>query len=312
MTAAFLIILLASGIFILTYESMKDLYDAVRIIFKRLLLSFRGTDFTEKGEVWEHVRILMGITLGMGKDRSVMAFFGLSGLLSLSSMVLLSGKVPLELNILSSLLGAFLPYIMLLIRREKLRIQSSKEGEKMLRELMDNYKIYYFNMKEAIDRTAMTLRDAPRSKRILTGLSRGLDRAGSERSISRLLEEFSLSINTSWSNTLKNLMYFSLVYGVRVDEGMEDLGSTLKSARMVEEYSRRENNESSLMIKYMVPFIYLMTAVSGIRIFGLGAEKFMHYQFGTEVGATWFTILAVIYIISYIVNLFLSENKLDL
>jgi hypothetical protein len=201
---------------------------------------------------------------------------------------------------------------MLLIRREKLRIQSSKEGERMLRELMDNYKIYYFNMKEAIDRTAMTLRDAPRSKRILTGLSRGLDRAGSERSISRLLEEFSLSINTSWSNTLKNLMYFSLVYGVRVDEGMEDLGSTLKSARMVEEYSRRENNESSLMIKYMVPVIYLMTAVSGIRIFGLGAEKFMHYQFGTEVGATWFTILAVIYIISYIVNLFLSENKLDL
>ena len=312
MTAAFLLMLFIAGLFILTYDQMKDVYGACKELFKKILMSFKGSDLTDRGEVWENVRMLLGITLGMGKDRSVRLFFGLSGAFSLSSMVLLSGRVSLMLNITASVLGAFIPYLMLLIRREKLRVRSSREGERMLRELMDNYKIYYFNMKEAIDRTAVTLKNAPGSRRILTGLSRGLDRAGSERSIVRLLEEFSLSINTSWANTLKNLMYFSLVYGIRVDEAMEDLRDTLKSARMVEEYSKRENNESSLMIKYMVPLIYLMTAAGGVKIFGLGAEKFLHYQFGTEVGITWFTTFLVIYIISYIVNLFLSENKLDL
>ena len=128
----------------------------------------------------------------------------------------------------------------------------------------------------------------------------------------RLLEEFRLSINTSWSNTLKNLMYFSLVYGIRVDEGMEDLTETLKSARKVEEYSKRENNESVIMLKYLVPLTYLMTVIAGVRVFGLGAEKFLHYQFGTEVGATWVTVFLIVYTISYMVNSFLSQNKLDL
>jgi hypothetical protein len=167
-------------------------------------------------------------------------------------------------------------------------------------------------MKEAIDKTAMSLKKAPGSRKILANLSRGLDRAGSEGSMMKLLEEFSLSINTSWSNTLKNLMYFALVHGIRVDEALEDLSGTLKSARAVEEFSKRENNESSMMIKYLVPLTYLMTVYAGVEFFGLGAEKFLEYQFQTEVGATWFTIFILVYTTSYIVNSFLSRNKLDL
>ena len=102
----------------------------------------------------------------------------------------------------------FLPYLFLRIKMEKIRIKGSHEGEVMLSELTENYKIYYYNMKEAIDKTAVSLKNAPGSRRLLVNLSRGLDRAGSERSMMKMLEEFSLSINTSWANTLKNLMYF--------------------------------------------------------------------------------------------------------
>lgn len=312
MTAIFLLMLFASGLFILSYDYMKDIYREFFAIVRKAAYSFKGSDLTEKGEVWEKVRLVMNITLGMGKDRAVRLFFIVSGSMSLICMVMLSGRVSLGINVISSVIAAFLPYLMLRIRMEKMRIKSSGEGERMLQELMDSYKIYYYNMKEAIDKTAISLEDAPGSRRILTNLSRGLDRAGSERSIARLLEEFSLSINTSWANTLKNLMYFSLVHGIRVDEAMEDLRQTLKSARMVEEYAKRENNESSIMIRYLVPFIYFMTAYGGIRIFGLGTEKFIHYQFGTEVGATWFTIFIIVYTTSYMVNSFLSKNKLDL
>ena len=182
----------------------------------------------------------------------------------------------------------------------------------MLAELTENYKINYYNMKEAIDRTAMSLDDAPSMRRIMLNLSRGLGRAGSEGSIARLLSEFSLSINTSWAGVLKNLMYFSLVHGIRVDEALTDLSLTLRRAREVEEYARRENNESNLMLKYLVPVMYILTIAGGVRFFGLGWKKFIYYQFETGVGLTWFTISLMIYAISYIVNSYLSKNKLDL
>ena len=67
-----------------------------------------------------------------------------------------------------------------------------------------------------------------------------------------------------------------------------------------------------MMIKYLVPLTYLMTVYAGVEYFGLGTEKFLKYQFGTEVGATWFTIFIIVYIISYMANSFLSRNKLDL
>ncbi len=312
MTAAFLMMILVSGLFILTYEGMKDIYSTAGAIIEKTAGSFKGTDLTDKGELWERVRIVLGITLGLGKDRAVRAFFVFSGILSSAAVTLLAGRVSLWLTALAAVTAAFTPYLMLRIKMEKMRISGSHEGEAMLAELTENYKLYYYNMKEAIDRTAISLKDAPGSKRILTNLSRGLDRAGSEKSIARMLEEFSLSINTSWSNTLKNLMYFSLIHGIRVEDALEDLSGTLKSARSVEEFAKRENNESSLILRFMVPLTYLMTVYTGVVFLGLGPERFLHYQFGTEVGATWFTIFIMVYAISYMVNSFLSKSKLDL
>ena len=312
MTAVFLLAVFLAGLFILSFDSMKDIYEALILIVKKTADAFKGTDLTDRSELWERVRIVLGITLGMGKDRSVRAFFAISGIFSVTAMVLLAGRVALWLNALAAVTAAFLPYALLRIRMEDMRISGSHEGERMLAELTENYKIHYYNMKEAIDKTAMSLKKAPGSRKILANLSRGLDRAGSEGSMMKLLEEFSLSINTSWSNTLKNLMYFALVHGIRVDEALEDLSGTLKSARAVEEYSKRENNESAMMIKYLVPLTYLMTVYAGVEFFGLGAEKFLEYQFGTEVGATWFTVFILVYTTSYIVNSFLSRNKLDL
>ena len=312
MIAAFLVILLLTGIFVLTYDWMEDVYKALGFLFKALIDSFKGVELTDRSELWERVRVVMGITLKMGTDRAVRLFFAVSGVLSFACMVVLGSRVSLWMNALASVMMFFAPYMMLRFRMERIRIRSSLEGEILLSELTENYKIYYYNMKEGIDRTALTIEDAPDSKRILQNLSLGLQRAGSERSITRLLEEFALSINTSWAGTLKNLMYFSLVHGIRVDEALEDLSATLRRAREVKEFARRENNESRLMLKYMIPLGYGLTILAGVRYFGLGWEKFWHYQFQTEAGMTWITASLIVYAISYMVNLYLSESKLDL
>ncbi|MBR6473374.1 MAG: hypothetical protein IKS99_06615 [Firmicutes bacterium] len=312
MIVVFLVMLLVFGIFVLTYDHMSVLYKAAGEVIKALIDSMKGTEVTERGEYWERVRTVLGITMSMGTDRAVKVFLTVSCLNCLAVTVLVGGRVSLALSSVSAVMAFFVPYALLRLRMERIRIKSSLEGETLLAELTENYKIYYYNMKEGIDRTAMTIEDAPDSKRILQNLSRGLQRAGSEASISRLLSEFSLSINTSWANTLKNLMYFSLVHGIRVDEALEDLSATIRRAREVKEYAKRENNESSLMIKYLVPLAYALTVLGGVKFFDLGWDKFLYYQFQTEVGMTWITASCIVYAISYMVNLFLSESKLDL
>ena len=312
MLVLFLLLLTFAGAFVLTYDYMEDVYREIIRLIRKCIDSFRGVELTDRGEVWERIRVVLGITLGMGTDRAVRTFIAFSALLSFTVTILVGARIPLRLTCAASVMMAFLPYLLLLLRMSRIRIRSSHEGEILLSELTENYKIYYHNMREAIDRTASEIRDAPDSRKILMNLSRGLGRAGSEKSIMRLLEEFSLSINTSWANTLKNLLYFSLVHGIRVDEALEDLSITIRRAREVQEYARRQNNESSLMIKYLVPFTYGLTVVGGVRFFGLGWQKFFHYQFETEAGLTWLTIFLLVYAISYIVNSYLSESKLDL
>ena len=312
MLIIFLLMVTLFGVFVLTYDYMEDIYKELIRLIRKLVDSYKGVELTDKDEVWERVRAVLGITMGMGTDRAVRAFMIISGTFCVSSMFILGSRVSLKLACAAAVMSAFTPYILLMIRMARIRIRSSHEGEILLAEITENYKIYYYNMREAIDRTAAGIEDAPDSKKILMNLSRGLGRAGSEKSINRLLEEFSLSINTSWANILKNLMYFSLVHGIRVDEALEDLSLTIKRAREVEEYARRQNNESNMMIKYLVPISYGLTVFGGVRVFGLGWQKFFHYQFETGVGLTWLTIFLLVYVTSYIVNSYLSECKLDL
>lgn len=312
MLIVFLILLLLFGIYILTYDYMKDLYAEAGRIISKTRESFRGTDITKKGKLWERIRLTLGVSLGMGTDRAVRAFIVISLMMAVPVILMTGGRISLFLALSASATAALSPYVLLRIRMEKIRMRSSHEGEIFLSELTENYKLNYYNMKEAIERTAISMDEAPDTRRILMNLSRGLGRAGSEESINRLLNEFSLSISTSWAKTLKNLMYFSLVHGIRVEEAMEDLSITIRKAREAEEYARRENNEANMMIRYLIPLSYLLTVLGGVRFFGLGWDKFLHYQFGTGVGMTWFTISLLIYIISYMVNLFLSESKLDL
>ena len=116
MTAVFLLAVFLAGLFILSFDSMKDIYEALILIVKKTADSFKGTDLTDRSELWERVRIVLGITLGMGKDRSVRAFFAISGIFSVTAMVLLAGRVALWLNALAAVTAAFLPYALLRIR----------------------------------------------------------------------------------------------------------------------------------------------------------------------------------------------------
>ena len=312
---------LAAGIYLATWKEMAGFYAERAAEISVWTEGFRGSSEADikaaagrsglRGEVNDHIRLLLQVTMGMGTGRSVKAFWMLSAVPGAVIFIMLIEKISLYLALSAALLAAGLPYGLLCLRLQKLRIDSSREGEILITELLNNYKISYFNMQQAIEETARTIEEAPNSKKLLFNLSRGLNTAAGNRRISTLLREFRLSLNTSWGNILASNMYFALASGTEVTEALTDLADTVKRARKVDEYARRENNEAHLILRYLAPLSYLLTAAGGIWYFGLTPEKFLYYQFRTEVGLTWFTISAVLYGTGLLLNGWLSKTKLD-
>ena len=259
----------------------------------------------------EHLRLLLAITINRGSMLWVNIFIVLSVLAGLGTFALLIARISFRLSILSMLVVMALPYVVLRAKLQRIRVESSREGEMLITELLNNYKIHFYNMREAIDRTALTIEDAPESKRLLFNLSKGLQRAGTEREIKRLLDEFKLSINTSWGNILAANMEFALSTGIRVSDAIKELADTVSKARKLEEYSRRENNESRLMLKYVAPASYILTIFAAIYYFNMTPAKFIYYQFRTEVGLTWFIISLLVYVTGLMVQSFVSKSRLD-
>lgn len=335
MTGIFLVALFGAGMITLKWEDIKDIFDAARSKGEIWLKGFKEepeASETGSGKVIgagseknhtsgfigrfvitmrDHIRLLLRITLGMGTEKSLKAFLALSLFLGAGAAAALAGKVSALLTMAAAAAAVLFPYGLLRIRLQKLRVQSSREGEILITELLENYKINYFNMQRAIEVTAATIEEAPNSKRLLFNLSKGLNTAETGQ-IGRLLKEFRLSVSTSWGNILASNMGFALTSGIEVTEAISDLADTVKKARKIDEYARRENNEAFMMFKYLAPVSYFLTVAGGVGFFGLSPEKFLHYQFETEVGLTWFTISLIIYAAGVLVSACTTRTKLDI
>ena len=228
------------------------------------------------------------------------------------SAVLLYGRVAEILTAAASLFIFLMPYALLRLKLQVIRVESSREGEILVTELLENYKIHYFNMQRAIEVSAVGMEEAPNCRRLLFNLSKGLNAAGGAEQIKQLLEEFRLSINTSWANILVVNLYFALSGGMQVTYALSDLAAAVAMARKVDEYVKRENNEAKLMLKYLAPAAYLLTLVGGIAFFGLTWKKYLFYQFHTTAGLTWLVISLLLYAAGILLYVYISKGKLDL
>ena len=326
MAEVMLLLLLLLGIILLFHSTLAELLWNIKNILFELIDSIRDEEKNEKEDpleeknsmpkekdwIWMHIKKLLQITYGFGTDRGVRCFAILSGLLAAIVFTILCSRVNMILSTSATAVSIILPYSILRLKLQKIRIETSREGEILISELYENYKINYFNMQRAIEITGNTIEEAKNSKRLLLNLSRSLNSVGSKEGINKALSEFKYSINTSWANILAVNMSFALSNGIDVSEALADLLQIITKARLLDEYERRENNESKLMINYLAPICYLMTVLGGIFYFKLSLKEFIYYQFRTSAGVTWITISIIFYIVGTIGKGFITRTKLDL
>lgn len=217
-----------------------------------------------------------------------------------------------SMAVLCGLFMASVPYGALMARLHTKRVARSREGDILVQELLNNYKIHSFNMKEAVEITASELDKAPGAKRLLLQLAKGLQKAVTKEEVEYCLSSFRYGLDTAWGSALSTNIFFAHLYGIRVDGALEDLLSSMIRSRRVVEHGKRENNEARLILKYLAPASFLLTVIGACRYFGFTLSKFIRYQFGTGLGLRWFLIMVMMYIGSLLLSVFLSREKMDI
>lgn len=316
----FLTLICLLGLILFYRDEMESLCFIAKNKVISWLMGFRTDEETEYVEAFETmprsfnegIRRLLAITLGIGTKKGVFLFWIVSLIPPGALYILGRGMLPRGLMFASMLLFNVLPLTILLIHLQGIRVRSSKEGKILLGELLDNYKINYYNMQQAVEITALTIEDAPSCRKLLFNLSKGINRTSRIEDIKVMLDDFKYAIGTSWANILTDNMYFALTSGIRVEAAMEDLVSAISKAEEVEERSKRENNDSELILKYLAPCCYILTVAAAIKFFGLTWNEFLHYQFATTAGMGWFMIIVITYISSLLMKLLLTQRKLDI
>jgi len=318
MTETILLILLAAGILTMLAPEAEDIYRLVRRRLSGWWKSFHSEEDWLKQQkeryeeqLKEHLRLLLQMTLSMGTKKSVRGFLLVSGCFGGLVLLVTAGRIGSLLAAAASVSAALHPYLLLCCMLQGKRVASSQEGEILVTELLNHYKIHYCNMQHAVETAAMQMEDAPHCRQLLLNLSRGLQKASTAAEVKGLLEEFRFSIGTAWADILATNIYLACSSGLRVTESLSDLALTMRQARQLEEFSRREQNEARLMLKYLIPLGSLLMAGAGIHFFGLSLEEYLHYQFRTGTGITWFCLWLVSYLLAGAVYLLLSKRKFD-
>lgn len=259
-----------------------------------------------------HLKLVLSASIGRGSDRSVLLLMLISGTLFGLGLVLTFTILPITIGLIASFALLFLPYCVLRTKLQTFRVAASREGDLLISELLNNYKICYYNMQEAIGKTAVELEEAPHSKKLLFNLARGLNTAGEKEEIEKLLQVFSYGLGTSWGKILATNILFATTSGIKVTDSLKDLSESMVKARKVLEYAKRENNEAAVMLKYLAPVCFVLTVLGAIKYFGFTLKKYLSYQFLTETGITWVMIILGMYILGIMVNVFCSKKKMEL
>lgn len=282
----------------------------------RLKRHFDGGSGSEnwgyEDKLTKHVFLLLRTTTEAETIKAVNLFYIISGLIMAGTFLILAMLLPMMTALIGGMMTGFMPYIILQAKLQIIRVNNSKEAEILVSELLNNYKICYYNMKEAIEVTANNITGAPHSKKLLFNLAKGLNKVADKEGVLDLLNVFRYSIDTSWGNVLATNIFFAQVLGIKITASLKDLVESISQSKNVAEYSRRENNEANLMLKYLAPICYILTVAGACKYFGFTLKKFILYQFGTPTGVTWFVIICGFYIAGIVINIFLSKGKMDI
>ncbi|MGD9679234.1 MAG: hypothetical protein AB7V16_12910, partial [Vulcanibacillus sp.] len=189
--------------------------------------------------------------------------------------------------------------------------EGSHEGIFLITELLNQYKINYHNMIEAIDKTICYLENAPYTKNLLFKMSIRL-KESTNKELEDIINDFVYALNTNWAIMLSNAIYLSIENGTNVTTALQDIIDDLKMVKKSFEENKRINIEGFSILKYLSPGLFILTIYFAIEYMDFTLDKYIHYQFNTSTGLKYFTIICVLSFLNVAISVYFKKKKFDL
>ena len=284
---------------------------AYRIKARRKLRAFSAGQESSNAPL-EKLSQAIFIALGISGENAAAKFVLYSFLLAALAFAGLCAAFGASTGITGFILTLLTPYIVLFTRLRNRQVDMSREGDLLVTELLGNYRICRYNMREAVERTAYSLEEAPISKKMLLNLSRELNSASSSEEAARAIEVFRLAISTSWGDLLAVNLEFAVNDGIMVSESLRDLVNEVENAKRKLEQVKRETGDSTVILKVLFPAMCVLIYVGAVWAFGMTTAEFIRAQFLTKTGMTWFLGIVFSYIVSLLVCAHTARQKMDI
>lgn len=266
----------------------------------------------KKSKIYKHIELLIFTIFGTRKPGYIYTFFVMSWAIYFIFIIILTRQSSLLINVFFPFLLSLIPYVFLRMRLFSIRVEGSHEGQFLVNELNNQYKINYRNMIEAIDKTIPLLSNAPYTKRLLFRLSLRLKEYRTSEELELILNDFVYAIDTEWAKMLANDIYLTIDEGTDVSVAMEDIIKDLKNAKRAFEENRRINFENLAILKFLSPAVYIFMFLFSIKYLDFTLDKYIYYQFNTATGLKYFTTILILTIVNISISTYLKKRKFDI
>ena len=217
-----------------------------------------------------------------------------------------SGRVILVAGMISAL-----PFLLLMIRFSSKRARASFEGEVLISELLRQYRMSNYNIFETLECIVAGTAELKETRGFLYQLLVSIRATGDTSTMKKAVDLFGYAIDTNWSRMVAHNIYIAAAKGTNVSLALEDILLQLREARVLVEERKRMNNEAVRMTYFMVPLLYLMTAVLSIKYLGVSTADYLSNQFGTKEGLILFLLIIFLFFLNVGLLAIVMDRKFD-
>jgi len=294
------------GIGLLFY---KEIVENNMKLKMRYRLRARRKELEGSGRLFIYLDDLTGIAFSKGIDGKKFLLLTMFVVI-LVTLVGMKNFPPLK-AIMTGLIMGVLPVLMLKIKIETIRRKSSYEGEKLIGNLLSQYRISGFNIYEAMEKVVENYKDTKVSNRLLIKLLLELRETGNPHQIEKACKSFAYAVNTNWGRMLSYNIALAAESGINISSAVEDILIQLREARTLVEERKRMNAEALRMLVYLVPCMYLGTVFLSVSVIDMSLRDFLHNQFFSSQGFTMLLAIIFMLLINIVIIELVNNQRFD-
>ncbi len=286
-----LYLLLALGTYALYRDLFYSMFEKGRMIRR---LRARRREMRDKGEAEK--KFHQALYTAFGRALTPVEFISLVAAMFLTVFFITSRHMGLFTALITSVMTASFPVLLLWIKVCGVKRRGSFEGERLVAEFLREYRVNSFNVYQTLEKVIQSSADIKVTRKLLSRLLYNLRDAGNPEEIKKATDGFACGIGTNWSLMLAHDICVTAEKGTNISLAVEDILIQLREARTMAEERKRLNSEAARMTFYLVPLIYCATVLMSVKYLEVPIGKFVQNQFYTGEGLILFLTMAFLFV----------------